>query len=91
MQEKVLLLRKKQYSTLSQLFKIPALAGIKWKDIESLVIALGGEVQEGNGSRVKFFLAGSIAHFHRPHPSPDTDKGAVVSVGDWLMSLGVTP
>ncbi|GKX54400.1 hexulose-6-phosphate synthase [Leminorella grimontii] len=91
MQGKVKLLRKRQYSTLAQIFKTPALAGIKWKEIESLIIALGGEVKEGRGSRIKFFLAGSIAHFHRPHPSPDTDKGAVVNVRDWLMSLGVMP
>ncbi|MGE9640639.1 type II toxin-antitoxin system HicA family toxin, partial [Escherichia coli] len=28
---------------------------------------------------------------HRPHPSPDTDKGAVESVRDWLLSIGVKP
>ncbi|MCV5348285.1 hexulose-6-phosphate synthase, partial [Escherichia coli] len=27
----------------------------------------------------------------RPHPSPDTDKGAVESVRDWLLSIGVKP
>ena len=27
--------------------------------------------------------------FHRPHPSPDADKGAVVSIRKWLEKNGV--
>ncbi|HDS8576559.1 TPA: type II toxin-antitoxin system HicA family toxin, partial [Klebsiella variicola] len=56
-----------------------------------LIKALGGEIKEGRGSRCKFLLNHSIASFHRPHPSPDTDKGAVESVRDWLITIGVRP
>ncbi|MFV9067520.1 type II toxin-antitoxin system HicA family toxin [Serratia fonticola] len=82
MKSKVEALQKKQRET-------PPPSGIKWKSIESLIVALGGEVKQGNGSRVRFLLQGSLARFHRPHPSPDTDKGAVVSLREWLESLGV--
>lgn len=91
MNEQISLLRKKQRSTLEQIFITPVLSDIKWADVESLIKALGGEVKEGRGSRCKFFLKGSIAHFHRPHPSPDTDKGAVTSLREWLESTGVRP
>ncbi len=91
MKEQVSSLRKKQKSTLEQIFKMPVQSGIKWADIESLIRALGGEVKEGRGSRCKFILNGSIANFHRPHPSPDTDKGALVNLRDWLESIGVNP
>ena len=91
MKEKVLSLRKKQKNTLDQLFKAPTPQGIKWSEIESLIKALGGEIKEGRGSRCKFLLNKSIASFHRPHPSPDTDKGAVENVRDWLLSIGVKP
>ncbi|EHG7611223.1 MULTISPECIES: type II toxin-antitoxin system HicA family toxin [Citrobacter] len=91
MRQQVLSLRKKQRNTLEQLFKTPVPQAIKWLDIESLVKALGGEIKEGRGSRCKFLLNNSIACFHRPHPSPDTDKGAVESVRDWLISIGVKP
>lgn len=84
-------LRKRHKDTLGQIFKTPVLSGIKWSDVESLIKALGGEVKEGRGSRCKFILNGSIANFHRPHPSPDTDKGAVVNLRDWLESIGVKP
>lgn len=91
MKEQVSALRKRQKGTLEQIFKTPVLSGIKWSDVESLIKALGGEVKEGRGSRCKFLLNGSIANFHRPHPSPDTDKGAVVSLREWLESIGVKP
>lgn len=91
MQEKIAHLRKKQRETLNQIFKTPALSGVKWSNVESLITALGGEIKEGSGSRVRFLLNGSIARFHRPHPSPDTDKGAVVSLREWLESIGVKP
>ncbi|HBR1093295.1 TPA: type II toxin-antitoxin system HicA family toxin [Klebsiella variicola] len=91
MEQQVLSLRNKQHHTLEQLFKIPVPQGIKWADIESLIKALGGEIKEGRGSRCKFLLNDSIASFHRPHPSPDTDKGAVESVRDWLITIGVKP
>lgn len=91
MKKRVTELRKRQKSTLDQIFKMPVPSGIKWSDIESLIKALGGEIKEGSGSRVRFLLNSSIARFHRPHPSPDTDKGAVVSLREWLESIGVKP
>jgi len=33
----------------------------------------------------------SLRVFHRPHPSPDTDKGAVASIRKWLEQHGVEP
>jgi len=53
----------------------PVSGGIKWRDIESLLKSLGAKITEGRGSRIRFFLNGRKATFHRPHPSPNTDKG----------------
>ncbi len=50
---------------------------------------LGAERSEGRGSRVRFLLKGTEAVFHRPHPRPDTDKGAVAAVRRFLESAGV--
>jgi len=84
-------LRKKQRETLEQVFQMPPPSGLKWQAVESLIRALGGEIKEGSGSRVRFLLRGRIARFHRPHPSPDTDRGAVVNLREWLESIGVDP
>ncbi|WP_248842864.1 type II toxin-antitoxin system HicA family toxin [Lysobacter antibioticus] len=65
---------------------------IKWADIESLFVSyLGAEKEEREGSRVAFILNGQVHLFHRPHPSPDTDKGAVARVKKILEDLGVSP
>lgn len=38
-----------------------------------------------------FSLNGVLATFHRPHPEPTTDKGAVKSVRRFLENAGVRP
>ena len=60
-------------------------------DIEALFVALGAKISEHEGSRIGIRLFGERRVFHRPHPSPDTDKGAVVSIRKWLETHGVTP
>ena len=77
--------------TLSAIFADPVRANIEWADIESLFEACGGEVSEGRGSRVRVELNGVLATFHRPHPQPTTDKGAVKSVRRFLENAKVKP
>ncbi|MCP9912699.1 DUF2442 domain-containing protein [Cyanobium sp. BA20m-14] len=36
------------------------------------------------------FPLGEVRVFSRPHPSPDTDKGAIASIRKWLEEHGVT-
>ena len=43
------------------------------------------------GSRVGVRLFGERRVFHRPHPGPETDKGAVASIREWLRANGVEP
>jgi hypothetical protein len=78
-------------ATLESLFARPVSGTIRWVEIETLFIALGGEVSERSGSRVGVFLFGEVRVFHRPHPSPMTDKGAVASIRKWFESHGVKP
>ncbi|WP_312266943.1 type II toxin-antitoxin system HicA family toxin [Neisseria sp.] len=84
-------MKKKHQRTLTLIFSRPVSGSIKWADIEALFIELGGEVQEREGSRIAVVLFGQVKVFHRPHPSPDTDKGAVASVRKWLEEHGVKP
>ncbi|MHB1225880.1 MAG: type II toxin-antitoxin system HicA family toxin [Gemmatimonadaceae bacterium] len=77
--------------TLAAIFADPAPAGIAWSDIEALFRALGAEISEGRGSRVRVELRGEEAVFHRPHPQKETDRGAVKSVRRFLSQAGFTP
>jgi hypothetical protein len=84
-------MKKKVQKTLELIFSRPASGSIKWGDIEALFRSLGAEISEREGSRVGVKLFGEIQVFHRPHPSPDTDKGAVASIRKWLERNGVKP
>ena len=84
------MMKNKYKKILDTIFKNPISGNLKWKDIESLLKYLGAEVSEGSGSRVHIILNEKLATFHRPHPSPDTDKGAIKSVRIFLINAGVT-
>ena len=74
-----------------QIYNRPTSGNIPWKDIESLFKVLGAEVSERTGSRVAVVLFNEIRVFHRPHPSPNTDKGAIASIRKWLELYKVKP
>jgi len=74
--------------TLEAIFSRPVPSDIRWTEIEALLAALGAERSEGRGSRVRFLLNGKEAVFHRPHPRPETDRGAVASVREFLKMAG---
>jgi hypothetical protein len=84
-------MKQKHRATLQKLFARPVSGSIKWAEIEALFIALGAEISEREGSRVGVRLFGERRVFHRPHPSPDTDKGAVTTIRKWLEDNEVTP
>ena len=83
-------MNSKHRKTIELIFKNPVQANILWADIEGLLVALGGELSEGSGSRVRVKLNGVRAVFHRPHPEKTTDKGAVNSLRRFLENAGVS-
>ena len=71
-------MNSKHRKTRDALFEHPVHSDIRWADIESLFKALGAEIEERKGSRVAVIWEGAAPEiFHRPHPEPFTDKGAV--------------
>jgi hypothetical protein len=77
--------------TLTRIFAEPTPADLRWSDIEALLRAAGAEISEGAGSRVRVALGGVRAVFHRPHPTPETGRGSVRAVRDFLAVAGVKP
>lgn len=84
-------MNKKQRQTLKAVFSLPVRSDIKWTSIENLFKALGAEVSQGKGSRVRVSLNGVKAVFHEPHPERETDKGAVKAVKEFLMNADINP
>ncbi len=87
----IVAMKRKHQRTLELVFSQPTSGNIKWRDVEALFRGLGGELVEREGSRVEVFLFGEVRIFHRPHPRPDTDKGAIASIRAWLKENEVTP
>lgn len=84
-------MKRRHQRVVELIFARPTSANIQWRDIEALLSELGAEISAREGSRVAVVLFGEVRVFHRPHPSPNTDKGAVTSVRRWLEQHGVEP
>ncbi len=82
---------KKHRKTLEAIYENPVRSNVAWSDIEKMLQALGAELSEGSGSRVRIAFRGVRAVFHRPHPQKETDKGALMSMRRFLTEAGVTP
>jgi hypothetical protein len=82
---------KKHRKTLAAIFANPVQSNVAWIDVERMLVALGAELSEGSGSRVRIALNGVRAVFHRPHPQKETDKGALLSMRRFLIEAEVTP
>ncbi len=50
-------MNKKQRRTLDRIFERPSRSDIRWDELASLLRALGAEVHEGAGSRVRFVFS----------------------------------
>lgn len=84
-------MKRKHLKTLELIFSRPVSANVRWSEVEGLLLDLGARIEEREGSRVLIRLFGERRVFHRPHPSPMTDKSAVASLRDWLNDNGVKP
>lgn len=77
--------------TLEAVFAKPTTGALRFSDIEALILALGGEVKEGAGSRVALRLGDAVKHAHRPHPGKEAKKYQVEEIRAWLAAQGIEP
>lgn len=77
--------------TLTTLFTVPTRRNIRFAAIEALIVALGGDVREGAGSRVVFELRGERIYLHRPHPRHEAKRYQVEEVREFLRRLEIRP
>ncbi len=84
-------MNSKHRKTLAALFAGRIPRNLPFRDIESLLRAVGCEIDEGEGSRVAFTRDGLDWSTHRPHPDKKARPYHIKEVRDFLESLGVTP
>lgn len=78
-----------QRKTLARILANPASGTIRFSDVESLLEALGAEVTESKGSRVRFDLQGEQWHTHRPHPGNEAKRYQVRDLQELFQRLGI--
>lgn len=84
-------MKRMHQKTLASVFLTPPPASLEWRRIESMFAALGAQVIEGKGSRVRFELNGVIATFHRPHPQKECHHYQVRDARVFLEEAGIKP
>lgn len=77
--------------TLIAIFTDPVSKSLEWRRIEALLVAIGCQVIEGNGSRVRFEKGGVIGTFHRPHAAKEAKPYQVRDARQFLENVGVKP
>ena len=82
-------IRKKHKQVFDAIFARPVQSGIAWRDIETMLEALGAEVSERRGSRICISLNKVDAVFHRPHPRKEASISTVLSLRRFLEAAGV--
>ncbi|NBT84734.1 MAG: type II toxin-antitoxin system HicA family toxin [Betaproteobacteria bacterium] len=80
-----------QQDTLRQIYANPVPVNLEWRKVESLLLAIGCQLVEGRGSRVRFEKNGKVATFHRPHPAKEAKPYQVRDARAYLELLGVAP
>ncbi len=81
-------MNRKHRRILEAIFAEPTRANIRWDDVVALMEALGAEVTQGSGSRVRFALNGRRATFHEPHPEKEVGRRTVADVREFLEEAG---
>jgi hypothetical protein len=66
-------------------------ASIVFNDIEALLVALGGQVHEREGSRVKITIKDEQWRCHRPHPGKEAKRYQIEEIRELLERIGVHP
>jgi hypothetical protein len=84
-------LNSRQQATLQEIFSRPTKPNIRWSDARSLLLALGVEVSQGRGSRVRLHCQGLRMVLHKPHPRPEMVRGAVEDLREFLSRAKLQP
>ena len=79
----------KQRKVLEELLSLPPPTNLRWSDVVSCLKALGANVSQGSGSRIRVELNGVRNVFHEPHDN-SCGKGRAKDVRTFLQNAEVT-
>ena len=80
----------KHLHLLETIFHDPVSANIHWREIESLLLHLGANVESVHGARFKIVLNKVEVFLHHPHNSSTCNKQEIKQIREFLAHAGVT-
>ena len=81
-------MNSKQEKTLKAIYRNPISKTIVYSDVESLLLSIGCDIDEGDGSRVTFLKDGLSLDVHRPHPQKEAKPYQIKDIRTFLSKLG---
>jgi hypothetical protein len=80
---------RKQAKTRRPIFAEPTSATVNGADIEKLLVAVGCQIVEGSGSRVRF--GDDVMNLQRPHPAKEAKRYQVRDAREFLIKIEARP
>ena len=81
---------QKHKRVLRAILEGPVSGNIHWREVESLLLHLGAEIEPGHGARARVLLNGIQGTLHRPHHSGVCEKHDIRHLRDYLVEAGVS-
>ena len=82
-------MNSKHQKTLKNLFDSPVKKNIKWLDVEKLIVGVGGQIWQGDGSRIRIVLGEQSLNIHTPHPRKELKPYQVRAIRKLLIDQGI--
>lgn len=83
-------MNSKHQKTLAAIFSNAK--SLPYRNVESLLKALGCDKIEGDGSRVRFRFSDDVSlYIHKPHPAKEILEYQIKAVRSFLNDIGVMP
>ena len=84
-------MNSKQQKIFASLFDKPVKKNIKWSDIEKLIAGVGGQISQGDGSRVRIVLREQSLNIHTPHPQKELKPYQIRAIRKLFIDQGIEP
>ena len=84
-------MNSKHRKPIAAIFASPTPRSLPFRDMESLLRAVGCVVEEKPGSAVGFTRDGCNVGFHRPHPGKEAKPYQIRDAREFLRRIGVEP
>lgn len=81
-------MNNKHRKTLTAIYSDPVKKNIKWSDVEKLIKAMNGSIEQRNGSRVRIVMMDVSLNIHTPHPGNELKPYQVRALRKLLIETG---